>query len=122
MPSLEDRKYKLSIYLIKEAYADDDKIIPKCAEMGSYEINDAEGALGKLFIKTGHRTVPKWAEFFREVFDSRSIGLETKSSRAVLLVPVDERIFCLTFGHAHFLIDPFAVERNFGLKVALNIG
>jgi uncharacterized protein (TIGR04141 family) len=90
--------------------------------MDSYEIDDTEGTLGRLFIKTGHRTVPKWADFFREVFNPRSIGLETKSSRAVLLVPVEERIFCLTFGHAHFLIDPFAVERNFGLKVALNIG
>ena len=29
---------------------------------------------------------------------------------------------CLTFGHAHFLIDPLAIVRNFGLKIALNIG
>ena len=122
MSSLEDRKYKLSIYLIKESYVDDDKIIPKCGGMASYDINNEEGIVGKLYIKTGHRTVPKWADFFRDVFNPCSIGLETKSSRAVLLVSVGERIFCLTFGHAHFLIDSLAVERNFGLKVALNIG
>lgn len=122
MPSLEDRKYKLSIYLIKESYVDVDKIIPKFGEMKSYEINDNDGVLGKIYIKIGHKTVPKWADFFREVFNPSAIGLETKSSRAVLLVPVNNRIFCLTFGHAHFLIDPLVVERNFGLKVALNIG
>lgn len=122
MTSLEDRKYKLSIYLIKEPYVNDDKIIPKCCEMDSFEINDDSGILGKIYIKTGHKTVPKWADLFREVFNPRTIGLETKSSRAVLLVPVDKRIFCLTFGHAHFLIDPLVVERNFGLKVALNLG
>lgn len=122
MSSLEDRKYKLSIYLIKASYVDVDKIIPKCGEMDSYEINDADGVLGNIYIKTGHKTVPKWADFFREVFNPRDIGLETKSSKAVLVVPVDQRIFCLTFGHAHFLIDPLVVERNFGLKVALNLG
>jgi len=122
MPSLEDRKYKLSIYLIKESYEDDDQIIPKCGEMNPYDIDLGDGQTGKLYIKTGYRTEPKWAEFFRPVFNPRDIGLETRSSRAVLLVPVDGRIFCLTFGHAHFLIEPLAVERNFGLRVALNLG
>lgn len=122
MPSLEDRKYKLSIYLIKESYTHDDQIVPKCGEMAMHEVDLGDGLPGKLFIKTGYKTVPKWAEFFRPVFNPNEIGLETRSSRAVLIVSVDERMFCLTFGHANFLIEPLSVERNFGLKVALNLG
>ncbi len=42
MPSSEDKKYKLSIYLIKESYTDDTQIVPKCGEMNPYEITDEE--------------------------------------------------------------------------------
>jgi len=122
MSTLEDKKYKLSIYLIKDSYIDDALIVSKSGEMKSYEINDEEGLLGTLYIKTGYSTVPKWANFFSDIFTAKEIKLETKSARAVLIVSTEGRKLCLTFGHAHFLIEPLAIVRNFGLKVALNIG
>ncbi len=122
MPTLKDKKYKLSIYLIKESYTDNALIVPKSGAMNSYEINDEEGFLGKLYIKTDYTSVPKWADFFQDIFSPIDIGLITKSARAVLIVNINERKLCLTFGHAHFLVEPLAIVRNFGLKVALNIG
>ena len=122
MPSSEDKKYKLSIYLIKESYTDDTQIVPKCGEMNSYEIPDEEGRLGTLYIKTNYVSVPKWADFFCDIFLPEDIGLATKSARAVFIVTINDRRLCLTFGHAHFLIEPLAIVRNFGMKVALNIG
>jgi len=121
MPTSENKKYKLSIYLIKESYTEDALIVPKCAEMSSYDIPDEEGLLGTLFIKTDYIPEPKWADFFRDIFSPIDIGLVTKSARAVLIVNLGDRKLCLTFGHAHFLIEPLAIVRNFGLKVALNI-
>ena len=122
MPSSEDKKYKLSIYLIKESYTGDTQIVPKCGEMNSYEILDEEGRLGTLYIKTNYVSVPKWADFFCDIFLPEDIGLATKSARAVFIVTINDRRLCLTFGHAHFLIEPLAIVRNFGMKVALNIG
>ena len=122
MPSSEDKKYKLSIYLIKEPYTDDTQIVPKCGEMNSYEIPDEEGRLGTLYIKTNYVSIPKWADFFREIFSPEDIELITKSARAVLIITINNRKLCLTFGHAHFLIEPLAIVRNFGVKVALNTG
>jgi len=122
VPSSEDKKYKLSIYLIKESYTDDTQIVPKCKEMNSYEIPDEEGRLGTLYIKTNYVSVPKWADFFCDIFLPEDIGLATNSARAVFIVTINNRKLCLTFGHAHFLIEPLAIVRNFGMKVALNIG
>jgi uncharacterized protein (TIGR04141 family) len=122
MPSSEDKKYKLSIYLIKESYTDDTQIVPKCGEMNSYEIPDEVGRLGTLYIKTNYVSVPKWADFFCDIFLPEDIGLATKSARAVFIVAINNKKLCLTFGHAHFLIEPLAIVRNFGMKVALNVG
>lgn len=120
--SKEDKKYKLPVYLIKEPYTDDANIIPKIADMSCYEIKDSKGAFGILYINTGYTSVPKWAEFFSDIFSPGDIGLVTKSARAVLIANVSDRKVCLTFGHSQFMIEPLAIVRNFGLKVALNIG
>ena len=122
MPASEDKKYKLSIYLIKESYTDDTQIVPKCGEMNSYEIPDEEESLGTLYIKTNYESIPKWADLFRNIFSPEDIGLLTKSARAVFIVTINNRKLCLTFAHANFLIEPLAIVRNFGMKVALNIG
>lgn len=122
MQNKDEKKYKLSVYLIKNSFLEDTEIIPKTKELNPYEIQDKKGHLGTLYIKTDFASVPKWAEFFSGIFAPQDIGLFTKSARAVLMAKVKKRKFCLTFGHAHYLINPLAIERNFGLKVALNIG
>jgi len=116
------KKYKLSVYLIKSSYLEDENIIPKLDEMTSYQIEDDIGVLGTLYIKTGYTSIPKWADLFSDLFSPQDIGLLTQSARAILIADVEGNKLCLTFGHAHFLIDPLAIIRNFGLKVALNIG
>jgi uncharacterized protein (TIGR04141 family) len=90
--------------------------------MNSYIIKDGNVELGNLYVETGYPSLPKWAGLFKSVLSKKDIDLTTKSARAVLVANVKHRKLCLTFGHAHFLINPLAVERNFGLKVALNIG
>jgi uncharacterized protein (TIGR04141 family) len=122
MATAEDKKHKLSVYLIKESYTDDAKILPKISQMDSYEIKTGAVALGTLYLKANYTSVPKWAEFFSTLFNPKKIGLVTRSARAVLIANVGSRKLCLTFGHASFLIDPLAIVRNFGLRVALNTG
>ena len=50
--STEDKKYKrLSVYLIKETYTDDAKILPKISQMDSYGIKTGAVALGTLYLR-----------------------------------------------------------------------
>lgn len=115
-------KTKLAIYLIKENYTDIDNIIPEGKSLKSFSVQDSIGELGTVFVDTGHYTVPKWATFFKGVFDPKKIGLKTISAKALLVIKCENRHFCLSFGHGHFLIEDLSIERNFGLKVALNQG
>jgi uncharacterized protein (TIGR04141 family) len=122
MTADKDKKFNLSVYLIKESYIENASIVPNCGEMRSFDIKDDDGFLGTLYIKTNYTNIPKWAELFRGVFSPEDIGLYSRSARAVFLVTIDSRKMCLTFGHSHFLVEPLSIVKNFGLKVALNIG
>ncbi len=64
---------------------------------------------------------PKWVELFSglENFDTES--MRTRGVQGLLVFKRQERIFCFTFGHARHLIDPLAIERYFGFKVALSL-
>lgn len=64
--------------------------------------------------------VPEWAAFFGSAIDPQALGLESASSSAVLIVPVKNRLFAITFGQGRFLIDMLAFEPTFGLRVTLN--
>jgi uncharacterized protein (TIGR04141 family) len=122
MSTKEEKKYKLSVYLAKKSFKKDADIITKIGHMGSYVVKDGKGELGVLYLQTGYPSVPKWADLFKSVLPKKELDLTTKSARAVLIANVKQRKFCLTFGHAHFLLNPLGIERNFGLKVALNMG
>lgn len=122
MTDKEKKKYKLSVYLAKQSFNDDGEIMTKVAGMQSYAIKDGKGELGILYIETGYSSIPKWVDLFNSILSKKDVDLTTKSARAILITDVKKRKLCLTFGHAHFLINPLAIERNFGLKVALNMG
>ena len=69
MQNKDDKKYKLSVYLIKNSFHADAEIIPKAKELNPYEIQDSKGHLGTLYIKTDFASVPKWAEFFSSLIN-----------------------------------------------------
>ena len=47
--------------------------------------------------------------------------LENQSVDVLVTLNIDDRLFLITHGHARFLINPLAIEYDFGLKTALNI-
>jgi len=46
--------------------------------------------------------------------------LTNSSNRAIVLLKLEGRIFAISFGYGQYLINPAAIERNFGLKTSLN--
>lgn len=106
-----------TIYLLREAI--------KRAEDGlvegavAHEISDGESVYGALFVKPTRPRPPKWATLFDSYVERRLLGT-VQSSSAVFIVPVDGRLFALTFGQGRFLLNPDAYEERFGLVVTLN--
>lgn len=77
-------------------------------------------ALGVLYVKPSHETVPEWLSFLDLTVDDLSARLVNASTAAVLLVRASKRLFALTFGHGRTLLQPDVVEENFGLRITLN--
>lgn len=117
----DPRTYNLTIYLIKSdndesVDAIDSKTIDKKV---SISINEEVEAL--LHVKKTTDNKPDWTEFLSQaeevpsaLFDSnRRIG-------AALSINVKGSQFVVTFGSGYTMVNPNAIERDFGLRVALN--
>lgn len=115
------KKHKLTVFLIKEGYAEPKDFL-KFNEFEVVEVKADGEKLGLLIYKGGFESTPAWVSIFQHVpgFDAASI--KNRSSKGLFVLKVDGRWFCFTFGYARHLIDEYAYERNFGLIVTLNLG
>ena len=110
---------KLSIYLIKDEFADNDNLILN----GNYNILTEVEGVGTAYYAPSKNIVPKWIKnfFCEEDIDE---SLFSSNTRAVLIarIKVNEgnKTFAITFGYGKYLLDDDAIEDDFGLKVVLN--
>jgi uncharacterized protein (TIGR04141 family) len=107
----------LTIYLLRESVTTAEVAVVTGAK--PYVISDGPSNYGKLFVKSTHPKPPKWADLFENYVDKKLLGT-VQSSAAAFIIPVDNRLFALTFGQGRFLLHPDAYEERFGLVVTLN--
>jgi len=114
------KKNKLSIYLIKDEYANDDNKILKGAKT---VLGELEG-VGTAYYAPSNTIVPKWLnDFYCGKLSSE--GIFTSNARVVLISRVNvedelEKTFAITMGYGKHLLENEAVENDFGIKVVLN--
>ena len=109
----------LTIYLIKEAYSDDNKCIRE-SDISSLDIHvvDIQGAsYACLCLRKNKSSQPPWSALFPDLNWSK---YKTNSFSGLLIIDVSERRFAITAGAGRFLINPFAIEENFGFKTVIN--
>ncbi len=113
-------RHRLTVFLIKEGYDKIDAFL----SVGSLKALPVSGADadGTLFFKSGFESQPSWATIFAEVPNFNPKAMVNRGSRALYVTQIKDRWFCFTFGYTRHLITESAIERNFGLIVALNLG
>ncbi|HYS54239.1 MAG TPA: TIGR04141 family sporadically distributed protein [Thermoanaerobaculia bacterium] len=108
----------LSIFLEKEGISETDIVEPR---PGSFATPIKVGKIdGTLYTYSSPPHLPSWASFFGTSINEDVLRLETASASAVLVVPMKNRIFAISFGYGRHLIAPMAIEPNFGLRTTLN--
>ena len=114
------KKNKLSIYLIKDEYADKDEKILKGSRSVLAELED----IGTVYYAPSVVTVPKWLDDFYcgKITNER---IYTSNARVALIarVTVEKDVvktFAITMGYGKNLLENDAVENDFGIKVVLN--
>lgn len=106
-----------TIYLLRDSVVTAEEAVVTGAQ--PHVIADGPSNYGKLFVKPTQPRPPKWADLFESYVDKTLLG-SVQSSAAAFIVPVDGRLFALTFGQGRFLLHPDAYEERFGLVVTLN--
>lgn len=110
----------LTILLIKKDRTDVDSIVLEPDQLLHHAIELPNGVEGHLYIKRPRPKPPKWGKFFADQIELGEFG-RGASPAAVLLLPVSDRWFTVTFGQgSRWLIDPESAEERFGLLVVLN--
>ena len=113
-------KITLSINLIKPEWVEGIRFISNAQRLESHRVHVGRLEIGTLYVKRPRGRVPSWAKFFEGVISPDLLG-RSSSTAAVLVVPIDDRTFVLTFGQGgRFLLDSDSIEERFGLLVALN--
>ncbi len=121
MKSIEKRKERLSIYMLKDAGLTDDKFIKADQARPGIELNIVSGK-ATLYIKnTPLPKMPDWVAFLFANQDlPKDCFLGNRSEGAVLIFRNDNTAFALSFGMGYHLINLDMVERDFGLRVTLS--
>jgi len=116
---------KLSIYLIKPEYTKYQDILKNHDKLQSESIDN----IGELYYGDSIISSPTWVnKFFGDSFDNsfedengkKKFKIFTASSKAVLLVSVENKIFAITFGFGYTMLIPGVYEERFGLERILD--
>lgn len=113
-------KNKLSIYLIKDEFADDDNKILK----GSKTVLGKLDGIGVVYYVPSATVTPKWLDSFYcgRIPKER---IYTSNARVTLIARVNvaddvKKTFAITMGYGKYLLESDVVENDFGIKVVLN--
>lgn len=119
----------LTLYGARRGVAGFDELIGSDAGSPTYlrdfSSQDADGNdwVARLYLWDGEARAPSWLEFVRAGFGN-DIAVPDRTSTAVVIgIRVRyfvDRYFALTLGGGRFKLDKAAIERGYGLKVALN--
>lgn len=111
---------KLAIFLLKEKYTTFDSTL-KSNSITKYKLKDDIENEGLVVIGHEKKKEPEWKYLLQTICKEEFPDLNNSSNRAVLFFKSEERIFAICFGYGKYLLKDECIEREFGLKTALNI-
>jgi uncharacterized protein (TIGR04141 family) len=109
-----------TICLLKETIGSFDQALDPDKERDAYDLNEAAGLSGTLFVGKQTQFTPAWVNLLNPYLTNPVKGAFTASISAVLLITYANRLFAVCFGYGKSLLEASSWIRDFGLKVALN--
>ncbi|MGH7681376.1 MAG: DUF6119 family protein, partial [Candidatus Eiseniibacteriota bacterium] len=113
----------LSFFLLKEEITSWTGALRDPSAVQLFDLRESSPVKGIVAVKPQANRKPAWVEYLGpNVKDASALeALLNRSSSALLLLSAGGRRFALSFGYGRHLLDPELYERDFGLKVVLNI-
>lgn len=112
---------RLTVFLLRgSGHAPSDYIR---ADKASTEIptSSDSGIIGSFFYLPSFPTPPNWVAEVDKVLGAPIANISSASASGVLILQTSSRWFAISFGYGRSLIDPAQIQRQFGLRVGLNL-
>lgn len=120
MNFLDKRVINLTVFLMKDYVTDLKDCLKSENGLSSSKLKQSVGLDGDIYYCDSSKRMPYWKSYLDEI-SSESIDIsENASNKAVILAHIKDRIMAVVFGYGRSLLKEDNIERNFGLKVALN--
>lgn len=117
---MEKQTINLTIFLIKDYFETFDECLKSPTFLTASTLKPSYGMDGAIYYCDSNKKVPRWKTYLDQLGrDSISIS-ENASNKAIILAKVNDRIMAIVFGYGRSFLKEECIERNFGLKVALN--
>lgn len=114
------KTYQLTIYLVKDASAPNEDLVKTANAKNPVQFSIRDTPV-TLYVRIPTTKTPDWITLLMQseqvpasIFDNSS------STGALMVVRIHGATFLVTFGLGHTLHNPESIERDFGLRVALN--
>lgn len=109
----------LTIFLIKD-YVHNLNDCLKNPNLRSSKIKSQFELDGEIYYCDSNKKIPRWKPYLDELSNESIDILENASNKAIVLTYIQNRIMAIVFGYGRSFLKEECIERNFGLKVALN--
>lgn len=117
-------RMRVSAYLLKKKATFENAIKDVDISINEKEFllkeNNLESYKAKLFTKITS-SQPNWLELFKNIDGIVLPDFKSKNLQGLFLLEYRDRLLCFTFGHSRHLLKKSLIEKNFGLKIALNL-
>lgn len=120
------KRRALTIYQLRSNLGDFDEAInaDALAAATQYPMTATADFEARLYVHAPEATSPGWLELIQEGFGEDVQVTSSASNRALIIIRLRYynglRYFALTFGGGRHMLNPAAVEKGYGLRVALN--
>lgn len=118
---MSEPKVSLIISLMKASVKNFKDCMKSTSERNELRLKSSLGMEGIIFCGKTTEKPPRWKKYLSYWSEDNVEISENRSNKALLLAKIDNRIMAVTFGYGKSLLKEDCIERNFGLKVALNI-
>lgn len=117
---MDNQIVNLTVFLFKEYIHEFSDCLKSAASLSSSKLKAMFGLDGTIYYCDSRKKFPRWKSYLDELSEETIDITENTSNKAVILLRVRNRIMAVVFGYGRSFLKEECLERNFGLKVALN--
>jgi uncharacterized protein (TIGR04141 family) len=110
---------RLTVLLLRDVATPDDAIRTE-RKPESLALTSAAGLEGRFFYTRSFASPPGWVSEMNRILVSPLESVLSASASGLLILTVSDHFLAVTYGYGKSFLDPAKIQRQFGLRVALN--